>query len=74
MELVAVCDPLVERVQRHAQAYSIEHAFQDIDQMLCELDFELLVNLTPMPCMHLSIAKPWRQEGMSGVRSPLLQT
>jgi len=49
VELVAVCDPLYERAQRHARTYSIEHAFQDIDQLLVEVDFELLVNLTPMP-------------------------
>jgi predicted dehydrogenase len=34
VEVVAVCDPVVERVQRQAQVYGIEHAFQDIDQML----------------------------------------
>jgi predicted dehydrogenase len=51
---VAVCDPVVERVQRQAQVYGIEHALQGIDQMLTELDFELLVNLAPMP-LHAPI-------------------
>ena len=49
VELVAVCDPLVDRARSFAQAYGIEHAFQNVDQMLRTLDFELLVNLTPMP-------------------------
>ncbi|GHO82376.1 Gfo/Idh/MocA family protein [Dictyobacter formicarum] len=62
VELVAVCDPLIERAQRHAQAYSIEHAFQDIDQMLCEMNFELLVNLTPMP-LHASFNRKALEAG-----------
>jgi predicted dehydrogenase len=54
VELVAVCDPLVDRARSFAQAYGIEHTFHDIDQMLSTLDFELLVNLTPMP-LHAPI-------------------
>lgn len=63
VELVAVCDPLVERAQRHAQAYSIEHVFHDIDQMLDELDFELLVNLTPM-----SLHAPFNRKALEAGR------
>jgi predicted dehydrogenase len=48
VELVAVCDPLLDRARSFAQTYDIEHIYQDVDQMLCTLDFELLVNLTPM--------------------------
>jgi predicted dehydrogenase len=47
-ELVAVCDPLADRVHSFAQTYGIERIFQDVDQMLDTLDFELLVNLTPI--------------------------
>ena len=54
VDLVAVCDPLVDRARSFAQAYTIEHTFQDIDQMLSTLDFELLANLTPMP-LHAPI-------------------
>src|SRR5260370_39324277 len=49
VELVAVCDPLVDRAHSFAQAYGIKRTFQDVDQMLSTLDFELFVNLTPMP-------------------------
>src|SRR5260370_21161461 len=48
VELGAVCDPLVDRARSLTQAYGIEHTFQHVDQMLRTLDFELLVNLTPM--------------------------
>lgn len=49
VEVVAVCDNLLERAQGHAQRYGIERYFTDIDRMLTEVDFELFVNLTPMP-------------------------
>lgn len=49
VELVAVCDTLVERAQKHAATYAIEHYFQDLDHMLAQVDFDLLVNLTSMP-------------------------
>lgn len=49
VELVAVCDSLVERAQQHAETHAIEHYFADIDQMLAEVEFDLLVNLTSMP-------------------------
>lgn len=61
-ELVAVCDPLVDRVQSFAQAYGIERTFQDVDQMLDTLDFELLVNLTPMP-LHAPINRKALEAG-----------
>ncbi len=41
VELVAVCDPLLDRARSFAQTYDIEHIYQDVDQMLCTLDFEL---------------------------------
>src|SRR5260370_40019850 len=48
VDLVAVSDPLVDRARSFARAYTIEHSFHDVDHMLCTLDFELLVNLTPI--------------------------
>lgn len=62
VELVAVCDPLVARARSFAQAYGIERTFQDVDQMLRALDFELLVNLTPMP-LHASINRKALEAG-----------
>ncbi len=54
VELVAVCDPLIERTRRFAQIHNIEYTFHDVEQMLDTLYFELLVNLTPMP-LHAPI-------------------
>lgn len=62
VELVAVCDALSDRVQSFAQAHNIEQSFQDVDQMLATLDFELLVNLTPMP-LHAAINRKALQAG-----------
>lgn len=49
VDLVAVCDALPERAHRHAEKYGIQHYFDDIDQLLIQVDFDFLVNLTPMP-------------------------
>ena len=49
VELVAVCDTLVERARGHAETHEIARYYGDLDQMLAEVDFDLLVNLTPMP-------------------------
>jgi predicted dehydrogenase len=62
VELVAVCDPLLDRARSFAQTYDIEHIYQDVDQMLCTLDFELLVNLTPMP-LHASVNRKALEAG-----------
>lgn len=62
VNLVAVCDPLVERTRSFAQTYGIEHTFQDVNHMLSTLDFELLVNLTPMP-LHAPINRKALEAG-----------
>jgi predicted dehydrogenase len=62
VDLVAVSDPLVDRARSFARAYAIEHSFQDVDQMLSALDFELLVNLTPMP-LHALINRKALEAG-----------
>ncbi|MGI8485971.1 MAG: Gfo/Idh/MocA family protein [Thermomicrobiales bacterium] len=54
VKLVAVCDQEHNRARKRAETHAVEHAFQELDQMLAEVDFELLVNLTPMP-LHASI-------------------
>src|SRR5579875_1601935 len=69
VELVAVCDNRVEFARRHAETYAIERYFSDIDRMLAEVDFELLVNLTPMQFHAPSIARGWRPVETSGVRN-----
>ncbi|MFC5466405.1 Gfo/Idh/MocA family protein [Lederbergia graminis] len=48
VELVAVCDNQVERAKKHAEDYHLPHYFGDVEQLLEEVDFELLVNLTSM--------------------------
>lgn len=62
VELIAVCDPLVDRARSFARAYGIKHTFQNIDQMLRRLDVELVVNLTPMP-LHASINRKALEAG-----------
>jgi predicted dehydrogenase len=62
VDLVAVCDSLVQRTSRFAQAYAIEHVFHDVDEMLSKLDFELLVNITPMP-LHAPINRKALEAG-----------
>jgi len=62
VELVAVCDPLMDRARGFARAFGIEHAFPEVDQMLSMLDFELLVNLTPMP-LHAPINRKALEAG-----------
>lgn len=62
VELIAVCDPLVDRAGSFAQAFGIEHTFQDVDQMLRTLEFELVVNLTPMP-LHAPINRKALEAG-----------
>jgi predicted dehydrogenase len=62
VELVAVCDPLMDRARGFAHAFGIEHTFPAVDQMLSMLDFELLVNLTPMP-LHAPINRQALEAG-----------
>jgi predicted dehydrogenase len=47
-EVVAVCDMAVERAQKHAADFNVPNVFNDLDQMVEELEFDLLVNLTSM--------------------------
>ncbi|HLI87807.1 MAG TPA: Gfo/Idh/MocA family oxidoreductase [Ktedonobacteraceae bacterium] len=64
VELVAVCDNRVEFARRHAETYAIERYFSDIDRMLAEVDFELLVNLTPM-----QFHAPFNRKGLEAGRN-----
>jgi predicted dehydrogenase len=59
VELVAVCDNLVEKARKHAETHRIERYYDDLDRMLSDVDFDLLVNLTPMQ-MHA----PFNRKGL----------
>lgn len=62
VELVAVCDQERDRARQRADAYAIAHACQDLGAMLAEVEFELLVNLTPMP-RHASVNRQTLEAG-----------
>ncbi len=49
VELVSVCDLIVERAQKAAQEHKIPNVFPNIDAMLGGPKFDLLVNTTSMP-------------------------
>jgi predicted dehydrogenase len=49
VELVSVCDVARERARGRAAEFEVPHAFDDVDTLLRGPDFDLLVNLTPMP-------------------------
>jgi len=49
IELVSVCDIIVERAQKAAETHKIPNVFPNIDAMLGGPQFDLLVNTTSMP-------------------------
>ena len=62
VDLVAVSDPVADRAEHFAHTYTIEYVFQDADEMLGALDFDLLVNLTPM-LLHASVNRKALEAG-----------
>lgn len=48
VELVSVCDIVVERARRAARRQRVPHSYSHIDELLAGAHFELLVNLTDM--------------------------
>ena len=64
VDLVAVCDNRLEFARKHAETFAIERYFSDIDSMLAEVDFELLVNLTPM-----QFHAPFNRKGLEAGRN-----
>lgn len=64
VDLVAVCDNRLEFARRHADTYQIEHYFDDIDRLLAEVPFDLLVNLTPM-----QFHAPFNRKGLEAGRN-----
>ena len=49
VELVAVCDVFEEKARAAAERYGAGASYGDLDRMLAEADFDLLVNNTPIP-------------------------
>lgn len=48
-DLVAVCDTIPEKAREAAEKFGAPRHFGDLDAMLREVDFDLLVNNTPIP-------------------------
>jgi predicted dehydrogenase len=54
-ELVAVCDMFPEKAKEAAEKYGARTSYGELDKMLAEADFELLVNNTPIP-QHFAVS------------------
>src|SRR5438105_2431882 len=49
IEVVSVCDIVLERAKKRAQQYKVPNVYPNIDEMLAGVPFDLLVNTTSMP-------------------------
>jgi predicted dehydrogenase len=49
VDLVAVCDSVPEKAEQAGEQFGVRHRFGDVSRMLAETEFDLLVNLTPIP-------------------------
>jgi predicted dehydrogenase len=49
VELASVCDIDGRRARARAAEFNVPHAFDDVGSLLRRPDFDLLINLTPMP-------------------------
>ncbi|HLZ10522.1 MAG TPA: Gfo/Idh/MocA family oxidoreductase [Chloroflexota bacterium] len=49
VEIVAVTDAIAEKSKAASVAFGVPAHFSDLDRMLSETEFDLLVNLTPIP-------------------------
>jgi predicted dehydrogenase len=47
-QVVALCDVVEERARERAEQFGIPRIFTDLDEMLSQCEFEMLINLTPM--------------------------
>jgi predicted dehydrogenase len=61
VDLVAVCDVFEDKAKEAAEKYGAQASYGDLDRMLAEADFDLLVNNTPIP-QHFAVT-------MAGLRS-----
>src|SRR5439155_4707471 len=56
IEVVSVCDIIIERAKKRAEQYKVPNVYPNIDEMLAGAPFDLLVNTTSMPS-HYPINK-----------------
>jgi len=49
VELVAVCDVVEEKARAASEWFNVPQCYTDLDKMLKEADFDLLVDTTPIP-------------------------
>src|SRR5256885_98273 len=49
IEVVSVCDIIIERAKKRAEQYKVPNVYPNIDEMLAGAPFDLLVNTTSMP-------------------------
>src|SRR5947209_6233520 len=56
IEVVSVCDIIVERAKKRAQQFKVPNVYPNIDEMLAGAPFDLLVNTTSMPS-HFPVNK-----------------
>jgi len=56
IEVVSVCDIILERAQKRAAQFKVPNVYPNIDEMLAGAPFDLLVNTTSMPS-HFPVNK-----------------
>src|SRR6266700_5714844 len=56
IEVVTVCDNIIERAKKRAQQNKVPNVYPNIDEMLAGAPFDLLVNTTSMPS-HFPVNK-----------------
>jgi len=52
IEVVSVCDIIIERAKKRAEQFKVSNAYPNIDAMLVGAPFDLLVNTTSMPAHY----------------------
>src|SRR5215472_19265914 len=56
IEVVSVCDIIIDRAKKRAQQFKVPNVYPNIDEMLAGVPFDLLVNTTSMPS-HFPVNK-----------------
>ncbi|MER3404452.1 MAG: hypothetical protein C4289_04205 [Chloroflexota bacterium] len=62
VELVAVCDAIAEKARTAQERFGVPQSYTDVEQLLREADFDLLVNTTPIP-EHFRVSMAALQAG-----------
>lgn len=62
VELVAVCDVVADKARDTAARFAAPHSFDDVEEMLAQADFDLLVNTTVIPS-HFDVTLAALQAG-----------